>query len=161
MHDADHHLSLRPILFRDRLLSWICAANIDKDLAAGAPIESRKLRAVRATLLVTPAHRNRLATAWGAVLRQAHLGSVQAPSMPSSRVPLQRNEIRDAAVEIELLAAVLRSPRPVSARGAAMARILLVDGGGPLYCSVRHPGNHRSLADSVADAARELDSLCL
>lgn len=157
MHDANHDLALRPIHFRDRLLARLCAGNLDTQLAAGAPIESRKLRAVRAALLVTPAQRERLASAWVSVLHQAEPIADPIPMVASSRVPVQHDEVREAAPQIEELTTVLRSPRPISARGAAMARVLLIDGGGPLYSA----GCRRNLADSVAEAARELDSLCL
>jgi hypothetical protein len=48
--------------------------------------------------------------------------------------------------------AVLASPLPISARGAAMASVLLVDGTGPLY----NPHSGRELAAAARDAAREM-----
>lgn len=155
--DRHHHLSLQPIRLRDRLLARLHAGNLDSQLAAGATIESRKLRAVRASLLVSPQERERLACAWTSVLHRSTRESAPDRAVTSARIPLRSDEVRDAAVEIEQLTAVLRSSRPVSARGVAMANLLLIDGGGPLYSA----DCHRSLAYLVAEAARELDSVCL
>ena len=41
--------------------------------------------------------------------------------------------VRPARREIEELIKLLLAPAPVSARGVALVRILLTDGGGPLY----------------------------
>ncbi len=48
--------------------------------------------------------------------------------------------------------AVLACPLPISARGAAMASVLLVDGTGPLY----NPHSTRELAAAARDATREM-----
>jgi hypothetical protein len=48
--------------------------------------------------------------------------------------------------------AVLACPLPISARGAAMASVLLGDGTGPLH----NPHSTRDLAAVVRDATREM-----
>ena len=48
--------------------------------------------------------------------------------------------------------AVLASPLPISARGAAMASVLLGDGTGPLH----NPHSTRDLAAAVRDATRAM-----
>lgn len=68
------------------------------------------------------------------------------------RAPLCRDRIAAAEGDVRTMLAVLACPLPISARGAAMASVLLGDGTGPLH-------NHhstRDLAAAVRDATREM-----
>ena len=70
-----------------------------------------------------------------------------------TRVPMRRSAILAAADELELLAHRLVAPDPVAARGVAEVRLLLADGGGPLYFR----GASYELSAAVARARRDLE----
>jgi len=112
----------------DRIAAWALRTSLDRKLAAGCPPESARLVAVRAREIVQLASRGRLADYWERVLRIA--GSGKEPALA---VPLSRARVRTVEPDIRELARLLRARLPVSARGVAMARLLLTDGGGPLY----------------------------
>ena len=62
----------------------------------------------------------------------------QAELRLSAAIPPCREQVRNALPEIMAISALLRSAEPIDARGVAMLRALLGDGGGP--CFVRsHP----------------------
>jgi len=112
----------------DRIAARVLATSLDRKLAAGCPPESAWLLAVRAREIVQLASRRRLAGYWERVLRIA--GSGKEPALA---IPLSRARVRAVEPDIRELARLLRVSLPVSARGVAMARLLLTDGGGPLY----------------------------
>jgi hypothetical protein len=112
----------------DRIAARMLGTWLDRKLAAGCSPESTRLLAVRARDIVQIARRNRLAGYWERVLRVAGSGKE-----PTVAIPLCRDRVRAAEPAIRELARLLRAPLPVSARGVAMASVLLADGGGPLY----------------------------
>jgi hypothetical protein len=57
--------------------------------------------------------------------------------------------VRGAEPAIRELARLLRAPLPVSARGVAMAQVLLTDGGGPLYWSAAPESLHVALRAAI------------
>jgi hypothetical protein len=59
----------------------------------------------------------------------------ERPTRPgrSAAIPVCREQVRDALPEIMAIAAWLRTAEPVDARGVAMLRAVLADGGGPCY----------------------------
>jgi hypothetical protein len=59
--------------------------------------------------------------------------------------------------DIRQLIAALRAAQPVSARGVAIAELLLTDGAGPLYLR----SNEVGLAVGVRDALRYLPCPCI
>jgi hypothetical protein len=112
----------------DRIAARVLGTPLDRKLAAGCPPESAWLLAVRARDIVRLARRERLAGCWEHVLRVAGSGKESAVA-----IPLRGDDVCAAGPAIRELARLLRAPLPVSARGVAMASVLLTDGGGPLY----------------------------
>ena len=132
----------------DRWLTRAYAPSLDSRLAAGWPPATSRLLAARAQELTSPAGRGELVRGWGHVLRRA-----RQPAVPRTpRAPLCRDRIAAAEGEVRTMLAVLACPLPISARGAAMASVLLVDGTGPLYN--RHCT--RDLVGAARDATREM-----
>ena len=141
-------LDVRRIRRRDRVFARVCGWWLDAQLAAGASPEASWLRAVRATELTEPAARARLAAAWRNVLAR-----VDQPAGARGRVPLPSASIHAAADNIALLIDRLGAPAPVTARGVAMAAVLLTDGTGALH----RPQSPEHLAAAVSAANRYLD----
>jgi hypothetical protein len=134
--------------FWDRWLTRAYAPSLDSQLAAGWPPAASRLLAARAQEITSPAGRGELVRGWGHVLRRARQSAV--PRTP--RAPLCRDRIVAAEGDVRTMLAVLASPLPISARGAAMASVLLGDGTGPVYNS----HSARELAAAVRDATREM-----
>ncbi len=114
----------------DRLLARVRAPSLDHQLAAGCPAGTSRVLAIRAQEIASPAGRRELAHCWDHVLDQG-----RRPPIPRTpRAPLCRDRIaataeRDARAMLTVLTGVL----PITARGAAIARVLLSDGTGPLH----------------------------
>jgi hypothetical protein len=127
------------------------AFTLDSELARGTAPEASTRLALRAQHLVQVRGRRELARGIRRVLAQAE----QPDTFPRPPAPLCRDRVRAAAAELAALADRLLSPAPLPARGMAQARLLLTDGGGPLY--------RRSCGDDlrarVAEAVRSLDPL--
>ena len=138
-------LVLDRVRVADRTLAHWFGRALDLQLAAGRPATRNRLRAVRAGMLVAPSARRRLAACWTNLI-----------SNPGPRhAPVRWSEVAAAHREIAELADALRVAQPVSARGVAIARLLLTDGTGPLY-NARHPQDVRLVARA---AVRHLDPL--
>lgn len=132
----------------DRWLARGYAPSLDSQLAAGWPPGTSRLLAIRAQEITSPAGRGELVRGWGYVLARA-----RRPAVPNTpRAPLCRDRIAAAEGDLRTMLAVLACPLPISARGAAMASVLLGDGTGPLYN--RHCA--RELAAAARDATREM-----
>ena len=132
----------------DGWLARVSAPFLDHQLAAGYPEGASRVRAFRAQQISSRAGRRELAQCWLHVLDQG-----RRPAAPrTTRAPFCRDRVRAAEADIRDMLAVLAGPLPVSARGAAMASVLLTDGTGPLYN--RHC--RRDLGAAVRDAARQL-----
>lgn len=132
--------------FRERVLARVLGASLDRQLAAGSPARSQAVLAARARHIVSPAARRQIIQGWNNALRQA-----RRPAF-TPRPPLCRDQIIAAEPDVRYLLALLAGPRPVAARGAAMAMTLLTDGTGPVH-------NHRSplsLTAAVREAIRQL-----
>jgi hypothetical protein len=142
-------LALEPHRITDRVLSRALGAELDGQLSAGRSPESARLLAVRAADIVRLPRREALARYWERVLRVAR----DPYRGPPAASPLRRERVLAAEPAIRELARLLRVPLPVGARGVAMARTLLTDGGGPLY--VREAP--ASLDDSLRAAITWLD----
>jgi hypothetical protein len=134
-------------LLRERVAARVRAASLDRRLAAGCPAWSEPALAARAERLVSPAGRRQIVRGWNNVLRRAG----QPPFMP--RPPLRRDTISAAEPDVRYLLARLAGPRPVAARGAAMAMVLLTDGTGPVH----NQRARASLTAAVLEAIRQLD----
>jgi len=138
---------IRPRL-RDRLLVRWRASTLDARLASGRPAECSRPMAVRADQLVEPTARAELADCW-----QNVLGTATRVGGTGLRVPVVRSRVLAAEREIRRMIAALRTAAPVPARGVAIARLLLIDGTGPLY-NVR---SARHLHVAVSEAIRHLN----
>jgi hypothetical protein len=133
-----HSVRLR---IRDRVVARLKGWSLDAELAAGAPVDTDARRAARARFLVEPRRRAALAGYWENLI-----------AAPQSR-PVRRDRIVAARPELEQMVALLRSPRPVPARGVALARVLLTDGTGPVH----NGANRADLGRAIEDAVVHLD----
>jgi hypothetical protein len=139
------------IRIKDRLLAGWRGLALDVQLADGQRAEDDRLRAVRASTLTTPAARHRLVAGWENVL-----SSTTLPRPPgSTSVPVQAFRVLAAEDDIRHLISLLRAPTPVSARGLAIASVLLTDGTGPLY----NAASTSDLASTIRDAIGFLDPM--
>ena len=112
-----------------RLLARVQAPSLDCQLAAGCPAGTSRVLAIRAQELASPAGRRELAQCWDHVLDQGRRASV--PRTP--RAPLCRDRIAAAERDVREMLTILTGVLPITARGAAMASVLLSDGTGPLH----------------------------
>jgi len=133
---------------RDRALARLLGPSLDRELALGLPPWRGGPRAARARFIVSPAGRRQLVRGWSRLLGLAH----RPPSANSSRGPLCRRALAAAEDDVRTMLGVVAAQRPITARGAAMARDLLTDGAGPLY----HARSGRDLAEEVRDVTRWL-----
>ena len=133
---------------RDRLVAWLRADALDRELARGVAPESCGALTLRARTLIGPSARATLARQLRRVVSDARGGHVWL-----SRVPVRRPEVLDAADELDVLADRLAAPGPVDVRGVAEVQLLLTDGTGPLYFR----GATEELRARVADAMRRLE----
>jgi hypothetical protein len=131
LFDDGRGLVLAPRRRRDGLLARLRSASLDERLADGAAPESDRLLAARAAQLTTRAHRDRLARRWDELVVRARSRRPQAGL--DARIPIARTEIDVAADEIAGIAELLRSPRPLSAAGVAVAGLMLTDARSPVY----------------------------
>jgi hypothetical protein len=122
----------RHVHLRDRILAWLRAPSLDRQLAEGAAPESNLNLAIEAERLIRPAQRRVLA---GSLKRIVAGVERELASNPPLTAPVARADVRRARPEIESLAQRLQSPGPVNVRGVARVRLLLSDGTGPLYRS--------------------------
>jgi hypothetical protein len=144
--NAAHRHPPRASRLWDRITARAFAQSLDRQLAAGSPSGSSPALAIRADRLVSADRRRALVRAWVHVLDE-----VQRPPLSlSPRGPLCRGRILDAEREIRAMVMVVDGALPITARGAAMSRLLLTDGIGPLH-------NPRSAAD-LGTAVREATS---
>ena len=119
----------RPARLRERLAAHWRAGSLERELARGAPPDSAAVLALRAQWLIGPAARATLARRLLRVLGETRRGR----AWPAAKVRARRRAVAAAAQEMNLVAARLLAPGPVSARGVAQVRRLLSDGCGPLY----------------------------
>jgi hypothetical protein len=125
----DQVLVTRRARLRERLAARWRAHRLDVQLARGVAPETDAALALRAHALGEPGMRNVLARGVQRVLDEAR--SPQRPSL--ARIPVRKAEVLASADELEQLAARLRGPGLLAARGLATVHLLLSDGGGPLY----------------------------
>lgn len=128
-NDTDWTSITRSVGLRHRVLVRLRAAGLDQALAAGADPDTDLLRSLRATHLVSPGVRARLADAWSDLL---HRAAEPSAALVSTRLPVAR-EILAVSADVDALTTALRATGLVSARGVAAARLLLVAGDSPVY----------------------------
>ena len=142
--DDNDRLDAHVARWPERLRARLFASSLDRQLAAGRSPDSSVALAVRARTLMAADARSSLAAAfaslaapWSDQGRRMHLET------PSRSLARARREL--TAVSCRLASA------PVSVRGIAQARVLLGDGGGPLY-HPRHDDDLQVAARSILDA---------
>jgi hypothetical protein len=135
--DQGDGLRVRRVRPWDRLKTRFRAAALDRALAAGTSPESTVALAVHAQHLYNGTQRSLLARS----LRRVGASS-EAPPSRRLLAPLDREAVRRARTELEMLAGRLASTEPLDVRGVARVRTLLADGTGPLY-GEREPGRLR------------------
>jgi hypothetical protein len=132
-----------------RVLARLRAHGLDQRLAAGADPASSTLLALRAAALVARDARDDLASDLERILVLAERPELRR----LGAVPIQRHQVLDAAGVLRRLIALLRGRQPVSPRGVAIARRLVVDGTTPVYA--RAPRG--AVANAVRDAIAHVD----
>jgi hypothetical protein len=142
-------LVLRQRRFADRLLARVYAGSLDRQLAAGCPPETALLLAARADDIVSMRARRAVAANWDHLLRVTR--RPEGRRWPA--IPVRSARILAAEPAIRELMRALTTPLPVSARGVAMAIVLLTDATGPVYTR-RGSG---TLAAALEDAITQLD----
>lgn len=126
----------------ERMRGW----HLDHELARGVNPDSDRALALRARRLLGAKSRGRIAEALEHLLDDAgELAGV------TSRVPVSESAILAARPELEGLAAALRSD-DCQVRGVALARLLIIDGGSPLYGG----GSELELIAAAGEAHRAL-----
>jgi hypothetical protein len=137
----------RPSLaLRFRVL--ILSRRLDEELARGANPERTSELALRARRLVDVSRREHLAASLENLVEYAE----RRPAI-TDPVPLARREICESSALLRMLAARLRDPRPVYARGAALISQLVHDGTGPAFT----PGAGVALRHAIWAATDALD----
>lgn len=120
---------------RIRLEALVRRAALDAQLAEGRNPHTSPQLELRAAQLTERAARRRLSAAFRALVEEAEWPVRRRGLSP--KVPLNRRAVLDCRSQLEALAdrlVVAEHPRP---RGVAIARLLLVDGTGPLYLRSR------------------------
>jgi len=151
--DADGGVYLHRVTLRDRLSARLHTDRWDQALARGSSPESSAALALHARALVSPTCRRELAASLTRVLDDAEGGHV--PDWNALGPRHRHGHVLVARREIDLLIQRLLAPGPVSGRGVALVRLLLTDGGGPLYRQTT-PAH---LTTELSRAARALDPM--
>ena len=131
------------------LLARWHAAELDRQLVAGARPHGGTLLAVRAERITGRRHRERMADGLARVVRDAQAASHGF----SAAVHPDRGEVLAARTVIAALHRRLRAPEPVEPRGVILLRGLLTDGNGPLY----RPSEPGALGSRLRAAAAALE----
>jgi hypothetical protein len=142
-------LVVRRARFRERFASRLGATWMDVELARGVPPEARAALALRAEALGEPRTRQALARSLRRILDDARQGSRPR----RGQIATIRSDVLAAADQLERLIERLLEPGILAARGLAQVRVLLIDGGGPLYFR----GASQDLRDAVARALTQLE----
>ena len=147
--------SVHPVLiarrarFRERLAARFGAIWLDHELARGVPPEARAALALRAQTLGETHARQALAQSLRQILDDARQGSQPR----RGQIATLTADVLAAADQLERLIERLLEPRIVAARGLAQVRVLLIDGGGPLYFR----GASQDLKAAAARAVAQLE----
>src|SRR4051812_27149283 len=135
---------LRPVRVGDRVGARLRSAALDRALVRGAAPESDVALTLHARRLIAPRMRHRLAHTL-----QGVVAMTRRPPLPPARPP--GAQVAGAGADLLALAERLRRPDPVDARGVALVRMLLRDGGGPLHLD-RGAGRLSAAAHAAAAA---------
>jgi len=147
---ADGCVTAREVTLRERLSARLRADALDRDLASGVSPDASGPLALKARKLERCSMRRALARSLRQVLAETRAGG---PYRLGAAVPVRRDRVIGAWDAIEELIRGLLAPGPVSVRGVAQVRLLLIDGDGPLY----HPDAGDDLRLRVQRALDALD----
>lgn len=112
-----------------RVIALVKANTFDRMLAVGVPVPQGSALAVHAARLTSVREREAVARS----LRRCSDDARNRDALVSSRISLNVPNITAAQDRIDQVTLRLHSPRPVTSRGVARLRMLLADGGGPMY----------------------------
>src|SRR6478609_1644076 len=120
---SESQITLAPAesLLWARFAAWLRPGLYDRRLASGATVHTERLTSVR--------ERESVARSLRRCIDDAH----DASPFRSVRPEINAGEVVAAETIIDDITLRLHSQRPVTARGMAELRLLLGDGGGPLY----------------------------
>jgi hypothetical protein len=142
-------LEPRSVRRRDRLVARLRTYHLDRRLAAGVPPERSAALSLRAARLIDPGVGADIARRLQTIVAEA-----DGRLLPRARVAARRRAVFEAADALDALARRLAGPEPCAVRGVALARLLLVEGVGPLYSG--RSGEDLGAAVRRARAALEL-----
>ena len=151
--DAEGGIYAHRVTLRDRLSARMHADRWDHALVRGSSPEGCAPLALHAQALASATCRRELAASLTRILDDADGGHV--PDWNALGPRHHSAHVLAARGGIEELVGLLLAPAPVSAHGVARVRLLLTDGGGPLYRRT----DAVTLAKALAGAARALDPL--
>ena len=149
-------LPARELKLRDRLplsaslVARLRASALDNQLAEGVEPWRSPAHAARSLRLTSPRRRRAVARSLERLLEDVE----RRPPVVSAVVRPCREQVLEARPLIVAVASLLRSTRPVDARGVARVVVLLTDGGGPCYVS-SHP---QALEGALQSASQWLDA---
>ena len=128
---SEAHVTLAPAdsLLWARFLAWLRSGHFDRQLAVAATVHASTPLAVHADRVTSLSERENVARAFRRCVRDAY----SDPPVRTSRIEVDASGVVAAEEIIDSITLRLHSPRPVTARGMARLRLLLADGGGPLY----------------------------
>ena len=125
------------------------AAELDRQLAAGASPDASALLAIRSQRLTGRRYRARVAAGLARAVRDAQ----NTTHGFSAAIRPDRREVVAARTVLAALYRRLRAGEPVSAQGVALLESLLTDGSSPLY----RPIEHGALGSQLRAAAAALE----
>jgi hypothetical protein len=117
---------------RSQLALWVAVSRwqLDEELATGADPHSRPALALRASQLLRPRFRRKVARALERVVQEVD----GPPSVPSAAVPIQRDELALARDSLVSLAQEIDAAETAQPQGIAMAWKLITDSSSsPVY----------------------------
>ena len=128
---SEAHVTLAPAdpMLWARFMAWLRSGHCDRQLSVGTTPEAGTPLAVHAGRLTSTREREDVARALRRCIRDAYC----EPPFRTSRIQVDASAVVGAEEIIDSITLRLHSPRPVTARGMAQLRLLLADGGGPLY----------------------------
>jgi hypothetical protein len=121
---------------------------LDREIAAGEPVHTDPVRALRASQLTGAPERLRVAVSLANIVEAAD----ERHADPSSRVTLNHADVLAARHGIVALIEVLRSEQTVAARGVALARLLSEERSSPMLCE----SSGRTVQQAVSEALAAL-----
>ena len=150
---SPQHVRSEPVTVvpRDRIFARQHADRWDHQLARGSAPESSAPLTLHAQVLVSAATRRGLASSLTRIVEDAEGRGV--PDWNALGPRHHHAHVAPARGEIAVLIGLLLAPVPVSARGVALVRILLTDGGSPLY----RRSAPQDLRTEIRKATRALD----